>query len=176
MEHLAGMIAFALSVGSAVVSGYLFLVKSQQERPQLRVFKAEPKIGGYAVSSSTDPVKLVFEVKAIVANYSSLPNALLGLRAWVKTREGTWREAEAVADPKTPLPLNLAPLQTVRLNLTATVAFPAVPSGEACRNTNETFVLYRDHYIAQPVEVKVELGALGDKPFTEVLTSVKPAT
>jgi hypothetical protein len=175
MEQIAGIFGFMMSIFSAAISCYFWLVRARQERPRLEVCKAEPRFGGYANSSCGDPIKLTFEVKVIVANYSTLPNALLGLTSWVKTCEGAWLEAVTTPDPKTPLPLNVPPLQTVRLNLTSTVALPVVPEGDACRNTNETFVLYRDRYLAQPIEVKVELSALGNKPFTGVLAATKAA-
>src|SRR5947207_2211001 len=169
MDPLMGSVSFAVSTLTALATFYFWIVKSRQERPWLRVCKAEPQISGYARGSCDDPVRLAFEVKAVVANYSSMPNALLGVRAWVRTRAGYWQEAETSVDAKTPLPLNLPSLQTARLNLTATVAVPAIPEGTACRNTHETFALYRDRFLAQPVEVKVELNALNDQAFTDVL-------
>src|ERR1700722_17998707 len=121
MEQIAGIFGFVMSIFSAAISCYFWLVRARQERPRLEVCKAEPRFGGYANSSCGDPIKLTFEVKVIVANYSTLPNALLGLNSWVKTREGAWLEAVTIPDPKTPLPLNVSPLQTVRLNLTSTI-------------------------------------------------------
>jgi hypothetical protein len=175
MVEITGLITFALSTGSAAATVYLWTVKWRQERPNLKVYPVDPSIGGRAVRSCGDPIKLVLDVKAIVANASALPNAVLGMRAWVKKRDGSWQEAEVMADPKTPLPLNIPAVQTVRLDLSAKVALPAVPEGESCRNTNETFALYRQLYLADPIEVKVELEALGDCSFTDVLASRRAA-
>ena len=175
LEGLSGHVSIGVSLISALITFYFWIVKSKQERPHLKIYKADPQLGGYAHSSCDDPVKLIFEVRSVVANYSTRPNALLGTRAWVKMRDGKWQEGETRLDPKTPIPLNVAPLQTVRLDLTVTVAVPAIPEGQACRNTNETFALYRERCVAQPVEVKVGVNTLGEKLFADVLTSAKRA-
>jgi hypothetical protein len=175
MDGYTGIVSFVLSSITALATFYLWAVKARQEQPRLRVCKAEPRFGGYSPSSCGDPVRLVFEVKAVVANYSSLPNALLGVRTWLRLRDGSWREAEARIDERTALPLNLPAMQTSRLNLTATLAVPALAQGQSCRNTHETFALYSGHYLAQPVAVKLELTALGDRAFTDVLSSPRAA-
>jgi hypothetical protein len=175
MEGLSGHVSIVVSFLSAMVTFYFWLVKAKKERPDLKIYKADAQLGGYAHSSCEDPVKLIFEVRSVVANYSTLPNALLGARGWVKLRDGSWREGEARLDPKTPLPLNIAPLQTVRLDLAVAITVPAIPEGNSCRNTNETFALYRDRCISQPVEVKVAVNTLGEKLFASVLTSAKRA-
>jgi hypothetical protein len=114
-------------------------------------------------------------VKTVVANYSALPNAVLGVQASVLMRDGSWRAAEARIDPRTPLPLNLAPLQTVKLDLSLALPLPAVPEGEGCRTTQETYALYRDLFLAQPLRVRVALTTLGENRFADVLRSAGPA-
>lgn len=175
MTSLPAFVSFALSASSAAATLYLWAVKARQERANLRVCPAEPNVGGYARSSCGDPIRLVFELKTIVANHSTLPNAVLGLRAWVKRRDGSWQAATATPDPKTPLPLNLPSLQTARLNLSAVIDLPAAPEGESCRNTHETFALYRRQFLAEPLEVKVEVEALGDRSFAGVLSASRAA-
>jgi hypothetical protein len=175
MEALSSHVSFGVSLITALFTFYYWIVKARKEQPRLKLYPADPQFGGHAQSSCSDPVKLVFEVKSVVANYSTLPNALLGVQSWVKMRDGSWQEAETRLDPKTPLPLNVPPLQTVRLDLALTIAVPAVPEGEACRNTQETFALYRERCVSQPLEAKVALKTLGEKLFANVLTSGKRA-
>ena len=175
MTTLPEIVSFALSTSSAAATLYLWAVKARQERANLQVSRAEPNLGAYAHSSCGDPIRLVIDVKAIVANHSALPNAVLGLRAWVRRRDGSWQAALVAADQKTPLPLNLPSLQTARLNLSAAVDLPAVPEGESCRNTNETCALYRRLFLADPLEVKVEVEALGDRSCTGVLSPARAA-
>jgi hypothetical protein len=50
-----------------------------------------------------------------------------------------------------------------------------VPEGQACKNTHETYALYRDRFVAQPLQVKVGLKTLGEKRFTNVLQSARQA-
>jgi hypothetical protein len=171
VETLSSQLSFGVSIVTALATFYFWAVKAKQERPRLKLYKAETPFGGHAQSSCGDPVKLVFEVKSIVANFSSLPNALLGVQSCVKMRNGSWQAAETRLDPKTPLPVNLAPMQTFRLDLALTLAVPAIPEGHDCKNTHETFAVYRDRYVAQPLEVKVAVKTLGEKRFTNVLTS-----
>ena len=175
MDALTMHISFGVSVVTALFTFYFWLIKARRERPCLKIYQADPQLGGFAQSSCTDPVKLVFEVKSVVANYSSLPNALLGVEAKVKMRDGSWQDAETRLDPKTPLPINIPAMQTMRLDVSLTIAVPAVPEGQACRNTQETFALYRNRFVAQPLEVNIGLVTLGEKLFAYVLTSAKRA-
>ena len=175
MDAFAGHVSFAVSILTALATCYFWLVKARQEKPHLRIYQAEGQVPGHAQSSCSDPIKLTFEAKSVVANYSSLPNAVLGVNTWVKMRDGSWQEAETRLDPKTPLPLNIPPLQTVRLDLGLTIAVSALPEGQGCKNTHETFALYRDRCLWHPLEVKVALNTLGEKLFADVLTSTRRA-
>jgi hypothetical protein len=175
MESLSSYFSLGVSICTAVLTFFFWILKAKQERPHLQIYPADPQFGGYAQSSCSDPIKLSFEVKTIVANYSALPNAVLGVQAAVKMRDGSWRAAETRSDPKTPLPLNLAPLQTVKLELAVAVLVSALPEGQECKNTHETFRLYRDRFVAEPLEVKVALTTLGEKLFANVLRNAARA-
>jgi hypothetical protein len=175
MEALSSYFGLGVSICTALATFYFWIVKYRQEKPWLKIYQAEPQLAGHAQSASSDPIKLVFDLKTVVANYSSLPNAVLGAQSWIRMQDGSWREAETRFDPRTQLPLNLASLHTVRLDLSATIGVSAVPEGDACKNTNEAFVLYRDRYVSQPLEVKVALQTLGEKLFADVLTSARRA-
>ncbi len=175
METLSSYFSLGVSLCTAVATFFFWIVKAKQEWPNLKIYSAEPQIGGYAQSSCTDPIKLTFEVRTIVANYSTLPNAVLGVHAKVKMSDGSWRDAEARIDDKTPLPLNIGSLQTVKLNVSLSITVAALWEGQACKNTHETFALYRDRFVAQPLQTIVGLRTLGEKMFAEVLRSVKRA-
>jgi hypothetical protein len=169
MEAFSSYFSLGVSICTAVTTFALWVLKANRELPRLKVYAADPQIGGWAQSSCGDPIRLAFEVKTVVANYSTLPNAVLGVHASVLMRDGSWRDAEARIDAKTPMPLNLAPLQTVKLDLSFVLAVPAVSAGEACRNTHETYALYRDRFLTQPLQVRVALTTLGEKQFADVL-------
>ena len=67
------------------------------------------------------------------------------------------------------LPVTLKPPEVLA------VMVPAVPEGQACKNTHETYALYRDRFVAQPLQVKVELKTLGEKLFANLLRSARRA-
>ncbi len=175
MEALSSYVSLGVSICTAGATFFFWIVKAKQERPNLKIYAADPQFAGHAQSSSSDPIRLTFEVKTVVANYSTLPNAVLGVQALVKMRDGSWHEAETRIDPRTPLPLNIASLQTVKLELSLTVTVPAVPEGDACKNTHEAYALYRDRFVAQPLQVKVALRTLGERMFASVLQSASRA-
>ena len=175
METLSSYFSLGMSFCTAVATFFFWIVKAKREQPRLKIYPADPQFGGYAQSSCSDPIKLSFEVKTVVANFSTLPNAVLGVQAAVKMIDGSWRAAETRIDAKTPLPLNMGSLQTVKLDLSLAVMVPAVPEGQACKNTHETYALYRDRFVAQPLQVKVELKTLGERLFANVLRSARRA-
>ena len=81
MESLPMILSFSVSIMcSAVFTFYFWITKARMERPYLKAYAVEPHVSGHAFSSHGDPIKLIFEPKLIVANYSSMPNALLGVR------------------------------------------------------------------------------------------------
>jgi hypothetical protein len=169
MEGISSYLSFAVSLSSALFTFYFWIVKSRMERPRLECYPVEPDLSGHAATSSGDPIKLSFEPKIIVANYSSLPNAVLGATVWVRDRDCCWLPTHAMIDASTPLPLNLAPMQTTRLNLRVTIEVPAIPQGEKCRNTNETFALYRGTALPDNLEMRIELTGLCRRVFTSSL-------
>ena len=81
MDAITGYFGFGVSMVSAFVTFYFWIMKANKEQPRLKLYQAEGQFGGHAQSSCSDPVKLVFEVKSLVANYSTMPNALLGVQA-----------------------------------------------------------------------------------------------
>jgi hypothetical protein len=169
MEAFSSYFSFAVSVCSALFTFYFWIVKARQERPSLKCYAVDPQLSGYAFSSSGDPIKLIFEPKLILANYSSLPNAVLGATVWMRHRDDGWLPTRAVIDAATPLPLNLAPMQTTRLGLRLTIEVPPVAEGDRCRNTHETFALYRNLMLPERLELRVELTSLGGCVFTSSL-------
>jgi hypothetical protein len=159
-------------LGSAVATLstlYFWLVRVNREKPQLKVHLAGPLGADTLAAAAGAPpgtARSLFSVKAVVANYSALPNAVLGVRTWVKTREGTWAPAVTSLDEKTQPPFNLPPLHTVPLTLTATVTVPERPESAPRVSRREAAL----ESVAQPVELKLELIALNEYRFTETLS------
>src|SRR5262245_52745907 len=177
MQAFSSYFSLGVSICTAVMTFLVWVLKASRERARLKIYAAEAQIGGWAQSSCGDPIKLSFEVKSVVANYSTLPNAVLAAQAAVLLRDGSWHAGETRIDAKTPMPFNLAPLQTVKLDLSFVVPLPAVPEGEACKNTQEPSDVYCDLSRFNPLQVKVMLTSLGDKQSAAVLRSTAaPAT
>src|SRR5436309_15652990 len=103
-------------VGSAFAtlsSLYLWLVRFRGERPNLTVHLAGP-VGAdtLAAAAGAPPgtARALFSVRAVVANDSTLPNAVIGVKAWVKGAGGRWLPATLSLDEKTQPPFNVSPM------------------------------------------------------------------
>jgi hypothetical protein len=163
MMPIFSMIGTALT---ALWTAYFWLVRVKRERPDLRSYVADQEVFlGNTVGESR---QVGFKLGLIVANYSSLPNALLGVRLWLRQRDGDWLPVEAVTfDPKTPLPFNVPAMQTVLVRIAGRVAFPTADDIEGAPTT---LANYLDRHVAAPREIGVELRGLGDYVATAEVT------
>lgn len=155
MMPIASMIASALS---AAWTAYFWLVKVRRERPDLRAHLADHELflGGSLGGTRQVGIKLGL----IVANYSSLPNALLGVRLWVRQKDKGWLAVEGLSyDKATPLPFNVPAMQTVLARVTGRVAFP---SADDLEGHPDTLRLYLDRHLADRRQVGVELDGLAE--------------
>jgi hypothetical protein len=170
METVLKVVSLIGSGFATASTLYFWLVRANRERPQLKTYLASPLDASFLAGAAglPDTMRSQFYVKAVVANYSTLPNAVLGVRAWLKARDGSWQPAATVFPEKDQVPCNLAPLQTAPLQLTATITVPA-PAEDTPRPASQREAAFRS--VAQPVELKVELRGLGDKVFTDVLSA-----
>ncbi len=171
------VLKFCSIAGSAFATAstlYFWLVRARTERPQLKVHLAGP-VGADSLAAGPgappSTARSQFTLKAVIANYSALPNAVLGLKAWVKARDGSWQAATTSLDEKGQPPFNLPPLHTVPLALTATVNVPEAPESATRVSRREAAL----RSVAEPVQVKVELTALNERRFTAVLSGAKAA-
>lgn len=172
---MMSMTSLAGSVFSTACTAYFWLVKVRREQPLLRSQLADREI--FLGNGGTEVRQIGLKVGLIVANYSLLPNALLGARLWIKQRDGHWQETQNLSfDKQTPLPFNLPTLQTVLLRLNGTVSFPTSAALEEAGTSNKILTAYTEHYLAEPRELRVELQGLNDRKHREVLTyAAKPA-
>src|SRR5262245_3219762 len=107
MESFMSMFGFLGSIFSTLATAYFWLVRMRQERPRLRPYLADHEL---FLGLSRDNVRQVgVKLGVVVANYSILPNAILGAKLSVRTRVG-WQEVGNVSfDKATPQPFNLPP-------------------------------------------------------------------
>jgi hypothetical protein len=166
MESYLSLAGFAGSVFSTLATAYFWLVRVRRERPCLTPHLVDRE---FFLGLGRNGVRqLGVKVGVLVANYSVLPNAILGARLWLRVRDG-WLEVEHLAlDKQTPQPFNVPPLQTVLLRLNGTLSFAYQDSLE---EGSKSVGNYLNHFAIQPVELKLELRRLNDQSDVHVLTS-----
>src|SRR5262245_50692612 len=116
--ELVSVSNLGLALLAMAASLWVWLGKQRRERPNLRAY------GNRLVVFGGDPVEHPFTV----ANLSSLPDVLFGVRVWGKGKNGRWilleggtvsRINQSYLPPNvtlhTTLPINLGPHQTVAL-------------------------------------------------------------
>jgi hypothetical protein len=161
-------LSYAGAAGSAVsmlTTLYFWFVRMRNEQPRLKPFVADKE---FFLGLSRDNVRQIgINVSIIVANYSSLPNAILGARLWIRQKDGWLAVDNLTFDKQSPQPFNVAPLQTVLLRLNGTLSFPYRDEFE---EGSKTMSNYLQALLAQPLEMKLQLRDLGDHSPTHVLT------
>src|SRR5262249_17455586 len=155
---MEGTLSVISLIGSVFATGstlYFWLLRMNRERPQLKIQLAGPISADTLAAGPGAPAgtaRSQFSAKVIVANYSVLPNPVLGVRAWVKSREGTWETAVLSPDQNSQPPLNLPPLTVVPLSVTATITVPERPESAPQLTRREKAL----QSVADPVQVKLE--------------------
>jgi hypothetical protein len=165
MESYLSYLGFVGSAVSMLTTLYFWLVRMRQERPRLKPYLSDKE---FFLGLSRDGVRQIgLKVGVIVANYSVLPNAILGARLWLRCRDG-WHEAGHLGfDKQTPQPCNIPPLQTILLHLTGTLSFPYQ---DALEGGSKTTANYLNEFLAQLRAMKLELQHLQDRASASVLT------
>lgn len=165
MESEFSVVSLAGSAFSTACTAYFWFVKARRERPDLSAHLLDHE---FFLSLGKSETRLVGCTLGIIyANNSILPDAVLGLRVWVRTTDGGWKLTEdVICDSSTALPLNLPPQQTCLLRLTGQLHFPrdAELEGESSIAGG-----YLKRHLAAPREFKVETLGLNDHVSTEVM-------
>lgn len=166
--EMMSVASFAGSAFSTIATGYFWLVRAKRERPNLRAHLVEREI--FLSSGRAETRHLGLKLGIIVANYSLLPNALLGVQLAFKLRDGSWQPVQNVRfDQATPLPFNIPSMQTVMLRVNGSLVFPTNKQFEE-DNGGNILGGYVDHYLTDPREIRCELQHLNGRPCREVLT------
>jgi len=165
MEPYLSYVGFMGSAVSMLTTLYFWLVRMRQEQPCLKPYLADKE---FFLGMSRDGVRQIgVKVGVIVANYSVLPNAILGARLSIRLKDG-WQEIGNLAfDKQTPQPFNIPPMQTVLLRLTGALSFPYQ---DALEEGSKTAANYLSSCVAQPLEMKLELRHLNQRTDAHVLT------
>ncbi|MBL8793392.1 MAG: hypothetical protein JNM56_05790 [Planctomycetia bacterium] len=166
--ELMSAASFAGSAFSTIATGYFWMVRARRERPDLRAHLVEREI--FLSSGRAETRHLGVKLGIIVANYSLLPNALLGVKLYFKQRDHSWQELQNVRfDQATPLPFNIPTMQTVLLRVNGTLVFPTNKQFEE-DNGGNILGGYVDYHLADPREIRCELRHLNGKPCREVMS------
>ncbi len=165
MDSYASYIGMVGSAASMLTTLYFWMVRRRQEQPCLKPHLVDKE---FFLGMSRGEVRQIgVKLGIIVANYSVLPNAILGARLWLRSKDGWLEVGQLAFDKQTPQPFNISPLQTVILRLTGTLSFTYSDTLEA---GNKTVANYLSEYLAQPLELKLELQHLNDRADAHVLT------
>jgi hypothetical protein len=173
-SHMMSTVSLIGSAASAAATAYFWAVRVRRERPSLKLYSAdratEINLGVYRGETRG----LQFRTGVIVANYSSLPNAVLAAEIALKKRDGSWEEVPSAR--ATGLPLNVPSMTTVRLEVEWSVTLPSLASAEELRGS-DVIRSYLDHYYAESRRFGVSIWALGNREFRAVLplTMERPA-
>ena len=164
MNSDVSAISLAGSVFSTACTAYFWLIKSRRERPSLSTHLLEQEF--FLGLGHTDTRGIGCSLAIVYANNSILPDAVLGLRVWVKTTAGDWKVLEGVTcEASTALPLNLPPQQTGVLRLTGHLLFDRDKELEGESNIATAYVR---ELIASPREFKLETLGLHRRVATDV--------
>ncbi|MFO0967574.1 MAG: hypothetical protein U0793_18600 [Gemmataceae bacterium] len=158
-------LSMAGSIASMLATVYFWRVRMRKERPALRPFVADKEF--FLGIGRADVRQIGVKLGLIVANYSVLPNSILAARLSIRLRGGWYEVGQVAFDKQTPQPFNIPPMQTILLRLTGTLSFPYEDALEEGAKTTSN---YLHHFVAQPVQMKLELRHLHHRMDVHVLT------
>jgi hypothetical protein len=159
METLLAVASFGGSVFSTLATFYFWLVRARGERPNLKPYAIDREF--FLGASNPQTRQIGFKLDLVVANYSTLPNALIKAKLQLRGRGENWVDVGGLAfDKQTPLPFNLPSLTTVLLRLNGTLSFPYAP---ALEDGNKTVGNYLRENLAEPRVARIELHSLNDR-------------
>ncbi|MFO0865724.1 MAG: hypothetical protein U0744_13915 [Gemmataceae bacterium] len=171
MESLMSIVSLGGSAASFLATFYFWLIRANRERPRLRPYILDRE---FFLGNSTIEIRQIgVKVGLIIANYSTLPNALVGSKASLRGPSGQWVELGQFAfDKQTPLPLNLPPMTTVLLRVAGNLTFPCAADLE---EGNKTAGNYLRKHLGEPRALRIELRSLNDRTDTFELILDEPA-
>jgi hypothetical protein len=146
---------------STITTAYFWLVRMRGERANLKCEVVERE---WILSNSTAEVRqLGLKLGLVTINGSTMPNALLEIRAWVQRADGSWLELEKISyDKSTPRPINLPPMHTAPITILGYLGFPYTVELE---QGNKTVSAYLERFLTQPRRLRIELKGIGDARF-----------
>lgn len=164
IDNLFDVVSLSGSVFATVLTVFFWMVRARKEKADLRSYLVGRLDAGQSPLSREGFVRSTFWLKVIVANYSSLPNAVIGVRAWLKTSDG-WRVGKIEEETEKILPLNLPAMQTEAFDLSVSIDTVGELSGSTTAGRREAAL----GALTDPPQIRIELVALGRARFRDVL-------
>jgi hypothetical protein len=172
--ELQDFVSLAFSTSSAVATAYLWMVRSNKERARLKTHLMQLAVTDLCSTADEACTAVTFDLKTAVTNASALPNVVFGVRAALRLREGGWLPLHASFqayddEAKTDVAFNLPPSQATFLRLRlGTDRLPNPPvRPEEWQQISWAEAVAR--VVAEPPELKIELSALDERTFCDVL-------
>lgn len=175
-EYLA-LTGSAIAVASTL---YFWLVRANREKAQLEVHPVHPLSGTVLFNEDYETLRRLkckdcevgvkYFLGLALANNSTLPNAIIGIRVWMKFAQtgsadsSAWREMDVTrSDGENDLvPLNIAPLTTSALHLGLSAPIiGTIEGGFVDRQIRASDALPKQ------VPIRIEMRAIGGKTFSQ---------
>ncbi len=165
------LLNMGMSTLAGAASAALWVLQLREKQPQLSIYLDQLERLRFDAGPDEATWVVSVQFKLVVANNSTLPNAVLKARAWLRSREGAWLEGEprlveeAVGIDSLPgLPVNLASRTTAALRLHQCFVIPRPGGEEDCDD-----LTYFRRVTSRSPQLKVELTGLGGKTFRTLL-------
>ncbi|MGE3854574.1 MAG: hypothetical protein AB7K09_22775 [Planctomycetota bacterium] len=152
---------------------WFWMVRANKERPSLHSYLVRPLSAHWPMrvgsGGGDGTVVSRYQLDLAVANYSSLPNAMIGFGVQVKMPDGSWRALRLDLD-SLPVPANIGPMSTCGITLVGDIDVPGSLSGTGNRERE----VNAHKAIARPPQFRVEIHALGGKSFATTIVDHHP--
>ena len=170
---MVSVVSLVGSAATAAATAYMWLTRFRKERPNLQLYPAAAHTGIELGVLRGETRFLHFKFGAVVANYSSLPNAVIDVAVDLRRPDRSWQEVEKPRATAA-LPLNVTSMTTALLTLEWVLPLQAVAEAEAVDGPGAIVAGYLAHYFTAPAAARLTVLALGDREFAAVLSIVPP--
>ena len=152
---------------AALLSAFVFLRTSNKERPRILIRQTSKIKPLQDLRKTGDAFRNYFETTFIIANKSSLPNAILGVKSYFFI-DGKWVQDDIYTSEKTPLPQNIQPLCTVPFEIGAVKWV----KGEPGKDNYERAQAHPS--LPDTLKIRLEFEMLSGKPVKVNMEYVRP--
>ncbi|WP_372370549.1 hypothetical protein [Candidatus Uabimicrobium sp. HlEnr_7] len=156
-DNLMNVMSLSGSIVAAILSMFIFFRTSNKERPRVLIRQTSKVVPAQDVWKTGDVFRNYFETSFIIANQSSLPNALLGVKSFFHI-DGKWVEDDIMTSEKTSLPQNIQPLCTIPFEISAVKWI----KGEPGKDNAERAQAHPS--LPDTVKIKLQFEMLSGKP------------